>query len=99
MFEATSRYYKVDDANLTVTLPDGSTRSVSYKRRRFIADPSSLPALEHIAVHGERPDLLASRYFGEPTQFWRLCDANRVIRPAELTETAGRPLAVPVIGP
>jgi hypothetical protein len=98
VFEPTSRYCGVDDAALVVTLPDGSTRTVSYKRRRFIAAPSSLPALEHISIEGERPDLLANRFFGEPTQFWRLCDANRVIRPAELTETAGRRLSVPVVG-
>jgi len=99
VFEATSRYYKLDDATLVVTLPDGSTRTVSYKRRRFTVDPGSLPALEYIAIQGERPDLLANRFFGEPTQFWRLCDANRVIRPTELTETGGRRLSVPVVGP
>ena len=99
MFEATSRYYRVGDATVTLKLPNGSTRTVSYKRRRLIPDPGSLPALEHMAVQGERPDLLANRYFGDPTQFWRLCDANRVIRPAELSELGGRLLVIPVVGP
>lgn len=99
MFEPTSRYYKVADATLTIILPDGTRRDVSYKRRRFIPDPGSLPALEHMAVQGERPDLLANRYLGDSTQFWRICDVNRVIRPVELTEVGGTSVAIPVVGP
>jgi hypothetical protein len=29
------------------------------------------------------------RYLGDPEQFWRICDANDVLRPAELTDTPG----------
>lgn len=99
MFEPTSRYYKVEDGRLTVTLPDGSSRTVAYKRRRFIA-PSAMPSLmRHITLQGERPDQLSARFLGDPTQFWRLCDANQVIRPAELTEAPGSPVVIPVVGP
>jgi hypothetical protein len=99
LFEATSRYYKVDDASLAVSLPDGSTRLISYKRRRSIPDPTTLPPAQHVAVQGERPDLLANRYLGDSTQFWRICDTNRVIRPGELTAEGGRNVAIPVVGP
>jgi hypothetical protein len=99
MFEPTSRYYGVADATTVVSLSDGSTRTVSFKRRRFITVPVGLPGLQHIALQGERPDLLSARFLGDPTQFWRICDANRVIRPTELTDTAGRVIVIPVVGP
>lgn len=99
MFEPTSRYYKVDDGSLIVTLSDGSSRTVGYKRRRFIAPPATPSVLRHIALQGERPDQLSARFLGDPTQFWRLCDANQVIRPAELTEAPGSLVIIPVVGP
>ena len=54
------------------------------------------PALEHALLHehivgdGERPDTLADRYLNDPEQFWRICDANAVMAPNELTQTVGR---------
>ena len=99
MFEPTSRYYKVQDATLVITLPDGSSRTVAYKRRRFIVPSATPSALQHIALQGERPDQLSARFLGDPTQFWRVCDVNQVIRPAELTEEPGRPVVIPVVGP
>ena len=43
---------------------------------------------------GERPDMVAAAAFGDPELFWRLCDANREVRPAALTETVGRVLRI-----
>jgi hypothetical protein len=42
-----------------------------------------------------RPDLLAYRTLGDPEQFWRLCDANAVLRPVDLTADPGRPVRIP----
>jgi hypothetical protein len=39
---------------------------------------------EHLVVRGDRPDLIAAAQFGDPTQFWRICDANPVIHPEDL---------------
>ena len=36
----------------------------------------------------------SARYLGDPELFWRLCDANVAMRPAELTETIGRRLHI-----
>jgi hypothetical protein len=41
-------------------------------------------------VQGDRLDNLAARYVGDPEQFWRICDANDIMRPEELTEEVGR---------
>ena len=71
----------------TVTVPDGAggQRSVRYLLRRFPPQPDSLPLLaEHMVVRGDRPDLIAAAQLGDPTQFWRICEANPVIHPEDL---------------
>ena len=63
--------------------------------RRFVPQPERFQLLqEHTVVQGERLDNLAAQYLGDPTLFWRLCDANRAMRPWELTATVGRRLRV-----
>ena len=97
--DPTSRYARSPIA--TVEVPDGTggRRTVSYLRRRLPPQPGSLPTLaEHVVTGGDRPDLIATTYLGDPTQFWRVCDANRVIHPDELTaaDRIGATLRVPV---
>ena len=41
-----------------------------------------------------RLDNLAAEYLGDPEQFWRICDANGVLRPDELTDTIGRRIRI-----
>ena len=91
MFDAASRYATVPDATMTLVEPDGMERTIRFKRRRFLPSRSTMTVLvEHTVTDGERLDLVTARYLGDPTQFWRVCDANGVFRPDELTETAGR---------
>lgn len=81
-----SRYAGTEVA--TATVPDGAggAREVRYLRRRFLPAPSDLHTLaEHTVTRGDRPDLVAATYLGDPTQFWRVCDANLVVHPDELT--------------
>jgi len=49
---------------------------------------------EHTVKQGERLDNITAQYFGDPTLFWRVCDANNAMRPAELTETLGLRLRI-----
>ena len=85
VFPPTSRYYGIGLAALE--RPDGTT--VVYVRRRFLPSPDRYVLLqEHRVSEGERLDLIAARYLGDPEQFWRICDANGVLRPQEL-EVAG----------
>lgn len=67
-------------------------RHVRYLRRRFVPHPESFSTLgEHTVVQGERPDHVAAAELGDSELYWRLCDANGVLHPAELTaETACR---------
>src|SRR5262249_54430007 len=91
LFPPSSRYHGVEVASLETA--DG--RTIAYLRRRFIPPPEQLALLEqHLVTEGDRLDLLAARYLGDPEQFWRICDANGGFRPDELTETPGRVLRI-----
>ena len=95
MFDPASRYYKTEIATITVTDSDGQPREVRYVKRRFIPPTDGLiTVVEHTVVQGDRLDNIAARYLGDPTQFWRICDANNVIEPNELTDTAGRVIQI-----
>jgi hypothetical protein len=87
----TSRYYGLDVAEYIG--PDGVAHP--YFRRRFVPPPERFALLtEHVVTAGDRLDRIAATYLGDPEQFWRVCDANRAVRPDELTETIGRRLRI-----
>lgn len=87
----TSRYAGVGIARLET--PAGVT--IVYLRRRFVPLPERFALLrEHVVTEGDRLDNLTGQYLGDPEQFWRLCDANRALRPDELTGTIGRRLRI-----
>jgi hypothetical protein len=91
VFPPPSRYNGIEVT--TIAIDDGDV--VAYVRRRFVPQPEVFAVIgEHVVVQGERLDHIAANAFGDPLLFWRLCDANRALRPAELTETIGRRLRV-----
>jgi hypothetical protein len=90
-FPSTSRYSGIETTTLVTV--DGKT--VVYLRRRVIPPPERFALLlEHAVSQGERLDLLAAQYLGDPEQFWRICDANAAMRPDELVEVIGRRLRI-----
>jgi hypothetical protein len=90
-FPPNSRYHGVE----TVMIETPQGRTVVHLRRRFVPQPEQLAMLqEHAVEQGDRLDNLAARYLGDPELFWRICDANRALRPDELTETVGRRLRI-----
>jgi hypothetical protein len=91
MFSATSRYFSVPTT--THETADGET--IVHLRRRLVPQPEQLALLEeHAVALGERLDTIAAARLGDPEQFWRICDANRALRPEELTGTVGRRLRI-----
>ncbi len=91
LFPVNSRYHGIDTA--TLQRPDGTT--VVYLRRRFVPQPELFSLLqEHTVVQGDRLDNISALYLGDPEQFWRICDANRSVRPEELTERPGRKVRI-----
>ena len=100
MFDASSRYAKLERVMMTVVRPDATTRTVTYVRRRFLPGTAGQTTLvEHTVVDGERLDNLTARYLGDPLQFWRVCDANETFRPDELTDVPGRTIDIALPGP
>ncbi len=62
----------------------------------FFPRAETLPLLVEVTVaEGDRLDLIAARTLGDPEQFWRVCDANNAMNPADLM-APGRILRVPV---
>ncbi len=96
MFSLTSRYYGVETA--VYTPPSNPDQEIICLRRRFLPPASrSVAAGEHSVSQGERLDNITAVTLGDPEQFWRLCDANNAMHPAELTAEIGRRLIIPVI--
>lgn len=85
-FPPNSRYYGA----AVKTLEQKNQEPIAYLKRRFVPPPENFSVMQqHTVVQGDRLDNLAAQYLGDPELYWRLCDANRAVRPAELTETAG----------
>ena len=87
LFSPSSRYYTLETATLETAAGD----TIVYLRRRFVPQPERFSLLREVTVtQGDRLDNLAAQYLGDPQQFWRLCDANRALRPGDLIEVGRR---------
>jgi hypothetical protein len=90
-FPITSRYNGI----ATTTLESAAGTTIIYLTRRFVPSPDRFALLQlHTVTQAERLDNIAAQYLGDPTAFWRLCDANNAMRPDDLTETQGRQLRI-----
>jgi nucleoid-associated protein YgaU len=92
-FATDSRYY--GSSTLEYTSPAGQT--VSYLARRYVPQPGAqnfATVAQHVVTQGDRLDLIAAKYLGDPLIFWVICDANGAMRPAELVETPGAVLQI-----
>lgn len=90
MFEPTSRYAKLAILSHAATGPDGEPRDIRYVERRFVPPDAGTTLVEHTVVEGERLDQITAKYLADPTQFWRVADANGAMRPQELTDNPGQ---------
>ncbi len=95
MFEPDSRYAKLTTKKLAVTDADGEPQDIRYLERRLLpAAGEDTPFAEHVVAQGDRLDNITAKYLGDPTQFWRVADANDTFRPEELTDVVGRRIAI-----
>ena len=90
MFTSTSRYARVAEA----IYADRFGQLHPYTLLRPFPPEAPLRQ-QHVLTDGERLDLVAYRFYGDPEQFWRICDGNRVLRPEDV-EFAGRRLLIPL---
>jgi hypothetical protein len=85
-FPANSRYADLP----TTTWVDAAGREIRYLERRMVPPPESFATLAaHTVKQGDRPDLIAAKELADPEAYWRLCDANGVMQPEDLTSTIG----------
>lgn len=92
-FPADSRYH--GSSTLLYVTPSGQT--ISYLARRFVPQPGPpnfATVAKYTVKQGDRLDLIAAKYLGDPLIFWLICDANGAIRPAQLVETQGSTLNI-----
>ncbi len=97
MFTDSSRYYSLP--TLKFTAEDG--REIAYKARRFLPRSDEIQAhMEVVITQGDRLDIITARTLGDPEHFWRLCDANRTMNPAELVndDRIGERMVIPYPG-
>ncbi len=93
MLSPRSRYYNL----ATSTYEAKGERPIAYLRRRFLPHGERIPVLVEIAVtEGDRLDSIAARTLGDPEQFWRVCDANNAMNPADLLVDVGTSIVVPI---
>lgn len=89
MIDPDSRYRSTPTAEHVT--PTG--RTIVHLRRRFVPERSTLtPIARAVITEGDRLDLVSARTIGDPLQYWRICDANEAMNPAELEAQPGRVL-------
>jgi hypothetical protein len=92
-FPTDSRYYGY--GVLQYTAPNGEV--IPYLQRRIVPQPGAAnfaTIAQHTVRKGDRLDLIAAKYLGDPLLAWLICDANGAIRPHDLVATPGRVLAI-----
>jgi len=94
MFDPASRYANVPTAQLTEIGAGGQERKIAYVLRRIIPDVTGTTLVQHTVIQGDRLDNVTARYLGDPLQFWRVADANGVLRPEDLTQQPGQVIRI-----
>jgi hypothetical protein len=70
MFSKISRYRRVPD----VAVPDAEGRVLASKGLRLLPQVSG--TFRHTVEAGDRLDQLSYKYYGQPLQWWHICDAS-----------------------
>jgi hypothetical protein len=92
-FATDSRYYAFKVQQYTT--PDGQV--IPYLARRIVPQPGApnYATINRYSVQqGDRLDLIAAKYLGNPLMAWLICDANGAIKPYDLVSTPGKVLNI-----
>lgn len=86
-FSISSRYHSVEISSIE----NQNGEPVAYVKRRLIPAQENYFVLQkYICSEGDRPDLLAQKFYNDPERFWQILDANVILDPDELTNTPGK---------
>ena len=88
MIDRRSRYARTPV--LTADDGRGGTQQVLDLRET----PATSAVLSVVATDADRLDLLAFRYYRDPTRFWRICDATSDLDPFDVL-LPGQPVPIP----
>jgi hypothetical protein len=92
-FPPNSRYHNMPLRKRTA--PDGTEET--FVGRRIIPAMERYRALDRYRTEQDsRIDNVAATAFGDPEQYWRICDANGDAEPALATKPEGRLLVIPL---
>jgi len=92
VFQPGSRYHELETA-----VHEDRDGKVLYKKRRFIPREEEQTVIGEVRIdQGDRFDLIAFQGYGDPTLFWQICDANRVLYPLREQQHLGRLLKITV---
>jgi hypothetical protein len=88
VFLESSRYHRVrkDEAKAT----EGRIVKVVTLRRLPVVGGDST-----ITKENDRLDIIAQRYYDNPTMFWHIADANTELQASDLVDEPGRVINVP----
>jgi nucleoid-associated protein YgaU len=92
-FPPDSRYYGF--GVLQYTAPSGQV--IPYLARRIVPQPGApnyATINQYTVVQGDRLDLVAAKYLGDPLMDWLICDANGTINPHDLVAPPGTVLNI-----
>ena len=92
-FPTDSRYYGFGVQYYSA--PNGQV--IAYLARRIAPQPGApnfATINQYTVRQGDRLDLIAAKYLGDPLMAWLICDANGAIRPHDLVATPGGILAI-----
>jgi nucleoid-associated protein YgaU len=98
-FNGVGRYDRVETAVLNVRTGSGRLRQFRYLRRREFVDPATVvPITQHLVLRQDRLDLIAATYYGDPTAYWQIAEANDALDPGELDgpQAEGKVLVIPM---
>src|SRR4051812_34546664 len=87
-FPTDSRYHGF--AVLQYPAADG--RAIPYLARRIVPQPGApnfATINRYVVQQGDRLDLIAAKYLGDPLMAWLICDANGAMSPDDLVATPG----------
>ena len=93
MTDRTSRHFELATYRHPVT--PGDETGVELFEPRFVSSPAGV--VSHTVESGDRLDLLAHHYLGDPHRYWQIADANPGIAFEDLLEP-GRVLVIPERG-
>jgi len=82
---------RYDGDSQMLRIGDGSDKGTVYYPRRILPPGGTRPLLtEHTVQEGDRLDLIAYQYYGDPLLYWEIADANNAMQPEELLRVGNR---------